>query len=269
MPSEHLRTFAATGSLAPAGLKLFDRNIGHETRGKAAEGWPAGRGFYATTKAYGAATKRAELPLWVTETGGLYGSGGRNVTDSFASAFWYLDELGATAKKSVAVHCRQALVGGHYGLLRRVGDALRPRPDFFATRLWAALMGAAVLDAVLTTDDADDRRDALDVRAYAHCRLGERDDLVLALVNSATRRARMVLLPDSLQGLDRLEFHATAPLRAGDARPDLFGKTVLLNDVPLRAPDQPLVPISARGDLVLAPASYAFVVFQGARWPSC
>ena len=65
----------------------------------------------------------------------------------FASAFWYLDELGESAKKSIQVHCRQALVGGHYGLTKRLGDRLVPRPDFFATKLWASLMGPRVLSA--------------------------------------------------------------------------------------------------------------------------
>ena len=40
--------------------------------------WPLGRGFYAFVNAY---TKAARgTPLWITEAGGMYGSGGINVT---------------------------------------------------------------------------------------------------------------------------------------------------------------------------------------------
>ena len=86
--------------------KLFDKIQG--------AAWPLGRGFYAFVNAYTKASR--DTPLWITEAGGMYGSGGINVTSSFASAFWYIDELGEAAKKSIQVHCKRALEGGHYGL---------------------------------------------------------------------------------------------------------------------------------------------------------
>ena len=47
-------------------------------------------------------------PLWITEAGGMYGSGGINVTSSFASAFWYLDSW-VKAQKSPS----KCIVGRH------------------------------------------------------------------------------------------------------------------------------------------------------------
>eukprot|EP00271_Cylindrocystis_brebissonii_P019967 TRINITY_DN6392_c0_g1_i13.p1 TRINITY_DN6392_c0_g1~~TRINITY_DN6392_c0_g1_i13.p1 ORF type:complete len:243 (+),score=27.65 TRINITY_DN6392_c0_g1_i13:748-1476(+) len=54
--------------------------------------------------------------LWVGESGGAYNSGQHGATDTFMSAFWYMDQLGLTAANHHSRHCRQSLVGGSYGL---------------------------------------------------------------------------------------------------------------------------------------------------------
>ena len=41
----------------------------------------SGRGFYAFVNAYTKASR--DTPLWITEAGGMYGSGGINVTSSY------------------------------------------------------------------------------------------------------------------------------------------------------------------------------------------
>ena len=190
--------------------------------------WPPQRSFHARLAAFehGVAKDGKFLPIWASETGGAYGSGAANVTNVFASAFWYLDELGEMAKRSIAVHCRQALVGGHYALLRRSRGGFDANPDFHATRLWSALMGPRALPASFT-------KRLRDARTYAHCRLAPRSrpsfgDVVIVVINSASRRALRLTVPPSLRGLHRDEFHVTAPLNA-QGIPHVDGRTVLLN----------------------------------------
>ena len=238
--------------------KLFDKVVG--------SAWPLGRGFYAFGNAYQRAARATNTALWITEAGGMYGSGGIDVTNTYASAFWYLDELGESAKKAVQVHCRQALVGGHYGLVRREGLRLIPRPDYFATRLWAEVMGPLVLSASIRNPaitDAYAPAPVADCRAYAHCHRTRRGDVALVVLNGASRVARRVALPPEFASLTRLEYHMTAPS-------DVFGDEVLLNGVLLDAVDAALTPRRvAGGPLTLAPASYAVVVLEGAGFAPC
>ena len=264
----HLYWLGSGEHVSRAKKKMLDLQIHDETKS-----YPFRRAFYATTKLYAKVARGR--PLWVTEAGGLYGSGGPRASSTFGSAFWYLDELGSLAKRSTQLHCRQALVGGHYGLLERVGDALVPRPDYFLTRLWASLMGSLAFAADVDAVDDDrpthvvpERERARDFRAYAHCRLGRPADLVVAFVNAASKRARRVRLPKPLAAVSRDEFHLTAP-PTPDGGFDVWGDVVLLNGAALRDAGQPLAPVAASGGLVLAPASYAFVVFRDARWPEC
>ena len=49
--------------------------------------------------------------------GGAFNSGRPDVTDSFASVFWFADALGTLALFGTEVVCRQTLIGGSYGLL--------------------------------------------------------------------------------------------------------------------------------------------------------
>ncbi|KAJ8613393.1 hypothetical protein CTAYLR_002230 [Chrysophaeum taylorii] len=257
--------------------------------------WPSHRGFHQRVSAYDrvATAGAPEAQVWVSEAGGAYGSGAGNVTDRYVSAFWYLDELGALAERSIALHCRQALVGGHYALLRRHLGRLEPNPDYFATRLWATLMGARVVRARLLARQQNAARDA---SAYAHCRLATRGadgfgDLVVLVINSSSRRAIQIQPPGKLATASRDEFHVTAPA-APDGRPDLDARLALLNGRPsfpaafliqnfvnriftrarrLVAVDQPLDPLHAKPQerLIVDPASYAFFVFRRLEWPAC
>ena len=232
--------------------KIFDRAPG--------AAWPLARGFRTFVDAYFRASQGGEVPVWVTESGGAYGSGAARVTDTYASAFWYLDELGELAKASTALHCRQALVGGHYGLLT---DAFSPRPDFFATRLWASLMGRIALDAGLDEPLAN-------ARVYAHCRLGSTaGGVVLLVVNAATSRPLDLALPPVFAAARREAWVAGAP-RDAQGKRSLFGGAVAINGAVPAAADAPLPPVIAEpgGRLAVAAASYAFVAFDTA-WPAC
>uniref|UniRef100_A0ACD5ZFG1 Uncharacterized protein n=1 Tax=Avena sativa TaxID=4498 RepID=A0ACD5ZFG1_AVESA len=66
---------------------------------------------------------------WVGEAGGAYNSGHHLVTDAFVFSFWYLDQLGMSAKYDTKSYCRQTLVGGNYGLLNTT--TFEPNPDYY------------------------------------------------------------------------------------------------------------------------------------------
>ncbi|KAM1237106.1 hypothetical protein ACFX13_038857 [Malus domestica] len=71
--------------------------------------------------------------IWVGESGGAYNSGGRNVSDTYVNSFWYLDQLGMSAKYNTRVYCRQSLVRGNYGFLNRTSFV--PNPDYYSALL--------------------------------------------------------------------------------------------------------------------------------------
>ncbi|KAK6242669.1 hypothetical protein SCA6_008058, partial [Theobroma cacao] len=68
---------------------------------------------------------------WVSESGGAYNSGGKDVSRTFANGFWYLDQLGMTSKFNHKVYCRQALIGGNYALLNT--STFVPNPDYYGS----------------------------------------------------------------------------------------------------------------------------------------
>ncbi|KAL2349180.1 hypothetical protein Fmac_003180 [Flemingia macrophylla] len=96
---------------------------------------------------------------WVGESGGAYNSGGKDVSNTFVNGFWYLDQLGMTSTFNHKAYCRQALVGGNYGLLNTT--TLIPNPDFYGALLWHRLMGHKVLSVF--------HEGSPYLRAYAHC----------------------------------------------------------------------------------------------------
>ncbi|CAH8270412.1 unnamed protein product [Arabidopsis lyrata] len=109
---------------------------------------------------------------WVGESGGAYNSGGRHVSDTFIDSFWYLDQLGMSARHNTKVYCRQTLVGGFYGLLEK--GTFVPNPDYYSALLWHRLMGKGVL--AVQTDGPPQ------LRVYAHCSKG-RAGVTLLLIN--------------------------------------------------------------------------------------
>uniref|UniRef100_A0A0E0C2K3 Heparanase-like protein 1 n=1 Tax=Oryza meridionalis TaxID=40149 RepID=A0A0E0C2K3_9ORYZ len=124
---------------------------------------------------------------WVGEAGGAYNSGSRKVSNTFLNSFWYLDQLGQSAKYDTKVYCRQTLIGGNYGLLDT--ETFVPNPDYyrqvflyfalpqscfttlytfctkplymFSALLWHRLMGKGVISL--------DTSGSSYLRAYAHC----------------------------------------------------------------------------------------------------
>ncbi|WVZ82273.1 hypothetical protein U9M48_029556 [Paspalum notatum var. saurae] len=96
---------------------------------------------------------------WVGEAGGAYNSGRHLVTDAFVFSFWYLDQLGMSAKYDTKSYCRQSLIGGNYGLLNTT--TFQPNPDYYSALLWHRLMGTKVLATKFSGTNK--------IRSYAHC----------------------------------------------------------------------------------------------------
>ena len=231
--------------------------------------WPK-PGFVSQTRrqhaALSAATRRRDptKQVWCGECGPHNGGGLANVTDTFASIFWYADALGSLAAQGAPEFGRQALLGGNYALL----DAARgyaPNPDFYVAQLWTATMGPAVLRATVrgagttgTTGPA--------AHAYAHCAPG--GGASLAVVNPQNRSATL-----------RVAFSPAEP--GSTARRDewvLSGREgaprdVWLNGASLAPPPDglPDLPPARRqgGALVVPPASVAFVRYPDLALPAC
>eukprot|EP00404_Azadinium_spinosum_P054612 CAMPEP_0180795082 /NCGR_PEP_ID=MMETSP1038_2-20121128/55998_1 /TAXON_ID=632150 /ORGANISM="Azadinium spinosum, Strain 3D9" /LENGTH=541 /DNA_ID=CAMNT_0022833955 /DNA_START=1 /DNA_END=1622 /DNA_ORIENTATION=+ len=174
--------------------------------------------------------------LWMGEGGGCYNSGRPNVTNTFMSSFWYLDNMAVEAQRSHAAYCRQTFVGGSYSLLDT--DTLAPNPDFFAAVLWRHLMGTKVLNVSLPVATPTT------LRVYAHCLASPSSlgGVALLLLNLDTNITSdgialdMQGLGGPISALGRDEYHMEAP--AGDRH----SRVVMLNGVPLREANATLTP---------------------------
>ncbi|XP_062228225.1 heparanase-like protein 3 [Phragmites australis] len=109
---------------------------------------------------------------WVGEAGGAYNSGHHLVTDSFVFSFWFLDQLGMSAKYDTKSYCRQSLIGGNYGLLNTT--TFQPNPDYYSALLWHRLMGTKVLATTVSSTNM--------IRAYTHC-ARDSPGITLLLIN--------------------------------------------------------------------------------------
>ena len=216
--------------------RLFDRNAG----------WLRTAAALVITRSRGAAD------VGVSETGGCYNSGKRGLSDAFGSTLWWSDLLGAAARSMHSLVCRQALVGGHYGLL----DLRRrqPSPDFYVLLLYRRLLARAPLPAPAIDGGGNE------TRAYAHCG-GDEGGLVLMLINPAlaadvNASVRGLRLHGGALSDRRLDYVLTAAPSANGDR--LKSRSVALNGVRLvAAPDGALPPLRGargRGAVVRQPA---------------
>jgi heparanase 1 len=189
--------------------------------------------------------------VWLGETGPAQCGGQPGLSDTFASAFWWLDQLGSLARQGVALQVRQTLAGADYGML---ADDFSPNPDFWGSLLWKSLMGEGVLQVDVTGGDGL-------VRAYAHetaARAGAPSgSATLLLLNLSTTKTETVQLAN-LTASTWTEYVVTAPTPTS--------KTISLNGVPLALTPSGSVPAlqgrlaSARSSIDLAPLSYELIV---------
>ncbi len=83
-----------------------------------------------------------QAELWTGETGSAQCGGQPELSDRWASSFWWADQLGMGARCGQKVMVRQSLIGGDYGMVARL--TLKPRPDYWVSWLWGQLMGREV-----------------------------------------------------------------------------------------------------------------------------
>ncbi|KAG5062820.1 hypothetical protein JHK85_004003 [Glycine max] len=100
----------------------------------------------------------------------------------------YLDQLGMTSTFNHKVYCRQALVGGNYGLLDTT--TFIPNPDYYGALLWHRLMGSKVLSV--------SHEGSPYLRAYVHCSKKESGITVLLINMSNSTTFEVSLLNENL-----------------------------------------------------------------------
>ncbi|EDQ84175.1 uncharacterized protein MONBRDRAFT_30511 [Monosiga brevicollis MX1] len=186
---------------------------------------------------------------------------------TFADVFWYLDALGAKAAAGYAAFCRQNFIGIDYGLLDCATH--EPLPDFYASLLWSATMGTAVLNA--TSPEGS-------VRFYAHCGSTRQSPFVHNLHSSPVTVSVLLLnlaeTPQSV-GLPASLANATASvfvLESGPAGP--AGTQVKLNGEMLEYSYMQLPTLvgerhQLNSTLVLPPQSASFLSIEDVAVPAC
>ncbi|CAD6340054.1 unnamed protein product [Miscanthus lutarioriparius] len=228
---------------------------------------------------------------WVGEAGGAYNSGRHLVTDAFVFSFWFLDQLGMSAKYDTKSYCRQSLIGGNYGLLNTT--TFQPNPDYYSALLWHRLMGTKVL---ATTFSGTNK-----IRAYAHC-ARDSPGITLLLINlsgntttqvSVTtqgavaahkhgarkhvggRKFRHVHAPsftvvdDAAAGAVRDEYHLTP--KDGNLRSQvmLLNGKALATDAAGNIPTLEAVSVDAAQPIAVAPYSIVFARISHFNAPAC
>jgi len=119
--------------------------------------------------------KRPNAELWLGESGPAQCGGEPNLSNTFISTLWWLDELGSAAITHHKIVVRQSLVGSHYGLLKQ--NTYEPNPDYFSSLLWKRLMGEKVLRVQLMKDNqaVGTFNHPGTLRLYAHCTSSKSD----------------------------------------------------------------------------------------------
>ncbi|GMI94364.1 glucuronidase 1 [Hibiscus trionum] len=213
---------------------------------------------------------RPQLGAWVSESGGALNGGSKDVSRTFADGFWYLDQMGMASTYDQKVFCRQALIGGNYGLLN--ATTFVPNPDYYGALLWHRLMGSTVLAVTKETDP--------NLRVYAHC-AKKKPGVSLIFINLSKDRSFNITLSNAKPGdsgkpnyefvgkQNREEYHLRA--LTGDIKDDI----VCLNDVPMVQTDSEDIPamdpklVDASTPISIAAQSIAYVTIRDFEAPAC
>ena len=194
-----------------------------------------------------------QADVWLGETGHAQCGGEPGISNTFASSFWWLDQLGRVATRGQPIVMRQALSGGAYNLVE--DSQLAPAPDYYASVLWKRHMGATVL--ATTIEDGPST-----IRAYAHCDVESGGVSILAINYSESESETLAFLDGSVP------FEATLVTAT-----EITATSVLLNGAPFEADAEGHVPtptIAAEtGALELPPLSYVFVRLPEAAANAC
>jgi heparanase 1 len=194
-------------------------------------------------------------PIWLGESGHAQYGGQPDSSDKFEGTFWWLDQLGALARRGQEVSVRQTLSGSHYGMID--DKTLDPRPDYWASVLWRRLMGQRVLDVQRTAVDDD-------VRLYAHCSY-QRPGAVTVLAINLDAENSVRIEVDGISNSGKELYLLTS-----DA---LTSSDLMLNGTLLRDEDGTL-PALAPARVGASPAdvpprAMAFVVYPNAGASAC
>ncbi|KAJ7953888.1 Heparanase-like protein [Quillaja saponaria] len=211
---------------------------------------------------------------WVGEAGGAYNSGGKDVSHTFANGFWYLDQLGMTSTFNHKVFCRQALIGGNYGLLNTT--TFIPNPDYYGALLWHRLMGKTVIES--------NHDGSPFLRVYSHCSK-KGSGVTLLIINmsnsssfdvSVTNDLNLypeeissILLTEDSSSQQREEYHLTP--KDGNIQSDI----VLLNGNPLKLTESLDIPemkpnvVDGSSPIKVAADSIVFVNLKNFKAPAC
>ena len=100
------------------------------------------------------------MAIGIGESGGAFNSGCTGSTNSFMSAFWYINSLGGLALRGHDFFCRQTLTGGNYELINKITHV--PNPDYYAALLFGRLMSSTVLNVRVVLKESN-------LVVYAHC----------------------------------------------------------------------------------------------------
>lgn len=217
------------------------------------------------------------LPILLGETASFWAGGRGNVSNRFASGFFYLPQLAALAARGYLTHIRQDLAGGDYGMLDLLLDDagavvdFSPNPDYFLHALWQRLVAGTALLANVSAP-----ADAPRVRAWAACAAraagGARGGVTVVFANfdPAPAPVALALVGGAPLGGDRHEYVLTAGDGAG-----LASKVLALNGAALAMSEHLSLPAfppavaPASAPLVLPPLSYGFLVLPEAGAPAC
>ena len=183
--------------------------------------------------------------VWIGETGNAQCGGQPGVSDSWASSFWWVDQLGLLSRRGHQGSIRQTLSGADYALVDDVD--LEPNPDWWASLLWTQRMGPAVLDA--TSDDPM-------LRVWAHCDV--EGGIALAAINLDGTSAVLELDPS---------LGTWAEVWVMEAE-DLSSRTVRINGVDAAVADDGTAPTlvpwrTSSAGVVLPGRSIGFVRLPG------
>lgn len=191
--------------------------------------------------------------VWLGETGHAQCGGEPGISNTFASSFWWLDQLGRMAVRGQPIVMRQALAGGAYNLVEDL--SLTPTPDYYASVLWKRHMGATVLAA--SVEDGPST-----IRAYAHCDVATAGVSIL-VINYAEDASETIAFLSGSEVFEAAIVSAT----------EVTATSVLLNGEPLEADADGHVPtptiVAEHGTIELPPLSYAFVRLPVIPAPAC
>uniref|UniRef100_A0A0D9WMI2 Beta-glucuronidase C-terminal domain-containing protein n=1 Tax=Leersia perrieri TaxID=77586 RepID=A0A0D9WMI2_9ORYZ len=217
-------------------------------------------------------TSGTSAVAWVGESGGAYNSGHHLVTDTFVFSFWFLDQLGMSAKYDTKSYCRQSLIGGNYGLLNAA--TFQPNPDYYSALLWHRLMGTKVLSVTFSGTNM--------IRAYAHCARNS-PGITLLLINLSGNTTNQVSVTSEgvhakntvkkhsrkLAGSMREEYHLTPKDGNLQSQVMLLNGMALVTDANGGIPRLEPVKVDAAHPITVAAYSIVFAHIPNFSAPAC